>query len=139
MFGYKKFRKLQDGIIEAILKIEESLLNKIVEVDLRLSKRMNNIDCLDEQETEEIYGPQSISEIKSETIAIVMEKIRSVIDNERNKRKELEIKLSCLTGYMSLLEDRLSEYKEKQKLIIDYLKVEQKTTPEKTELVKKKQ
>ena len=53
MFGYKKFRKLQDGIIEAILKIEESLLNKIVEVDLRLSKRMNNIDCLDEQETEE--------------------------------------------------------------------------------------
>jgi hypothetical protein len=40
---------------------------------------------------------------------------------------------------MSLLEDRLSEYKEKQKLIIDYLKVEQKTTPEKTELVKKKQ
>ena len=80
-----------------------------------------------------------ISEVKSETIARVMEKIRSVIDNERNKRKELEIKLSCLTGYLSLLEDRLSEYKEKQKLIIDYLKVEQKTTPEKTELVKKKQ
>jgi len=122
MFGNKKrLIDKQKDLIDGLNKEVVTLRNKLIDFLF-----------VDEQETEEA---QTIGDVKKELLEVFAETI------EKIRKEQSNIKLFNI-GYKEIAKDLLSQVMnlgKEIKELRDYLNIEYKHTPEKTELVKKKQ